>query len=108
MLVGIFNDCYFSASLSYAVGEKFLKPFLKEMMKAIKTMDIDIKEIDMEALVGSIPMSHQTMAKRCVEVAKDLDEQTCIGLKASKIGHAFQSDASKDIESKEQLVAFVR
>lgn len=90
------------------VAELFLKPFLIEMIHKMKQMNVDIQSINVEEFVKSIPLSRKTITRRVNLIADDLHEQTVEDIRNSPIGHSFQSDSSRDIESKEQLVAFAR
>uniref|UniRef100_A0A336N3Z0 CSON010480 protein n=1 Tax=Culicoides sonorensis TaxID=179676 RepID=A0A336N3Z0_CULSO len=96
------------ASLNYQVGEKFLKPLLIQSMQKLKDLKIDLEKVDISQLIQSIPLSRNTIMNRTKDIASDLHQQTMEDLKNSKIGHAFQSDASTDIQNQEQLVAFAR
>lgn len=94
--------------MPYTVGERFLKPFLLQMFTTIEQMNIDMRKVNIKSFVEGLPLSNQTIGRRCALLASDLTEQTTSDLEASPIGHAFQSDASKDVDGKEQLVSFVR
>lgn len=89
-------------------GEKFLKPYLQEMMLLLKEASIDLNELNVTEFVKSIPLSRKTISKRIKSISNDLKEQTLEDIKASDIGHSLQSDSSTDVEGKEQLVAFAR
>lgn len=52
-------------------------------------------------------MSRNTIKRRVEAISSNLEEKLLADVRASPIGHAFQSDSSTDVDHKEQLVAFV-
>lgn len=94
--------------MSYSAAERFLVPFLTDMMQILKDMNIDLSKIDVHNFVSGIPLSRTTMSDRVKDMAQNVQMQVFNNVKNSPIGHAIQMDASQDVENNEQLVCFVR
>lgn len=96
------------AGMSYTAAEKFLEPFLRDMLQIFKDENIDFSKIDVDGFVSGIPLSRTTMSDRVKDMANDIQDQVLNEVRNSPIGHAIQMDSSTDIENNEQLIAFVR
>lgn len=75
-------------------------------MEGMKKYKIKKKHLTKRQL-SKITLSRNTIKRKVELIASDLETQMLNDLRSSPIGHALQSDASTDIDNKEQLVAFV-
>lgn len=76
------------------------------MLHAMKRFKITKKNFKNKHIY-KIPLSRNTIKRRVKAISTNLEEQMLADLRASPVGHAFQSDSSTDVDHKEQLVAFV-
>lgn len=58
--------------------------------------------------LSRIPMNRNTIQRRIIAIANDIEDQMLTEVRSSPVGHAFTSDGSTDVDHKEQLIAFVR
>lgn len=94
--------------MSHTTGEKLIKPLLIGIIKVLKDCDIDVKKIDADEFVNSIPLSNSTISQRIKMIAEDLKAQTMDAVRSSPTGHSITSDESVDVNNKAQLVTFAR
>lgn len=84
----------------YRLAEQFFQPCVSEVVRSMFGDNFAMQ-------LNSVPMSHQTIARRVSDMATDIRNQLCSRLQNS-VHFSLQFDVSTDVTNKAILLGFVR